>query len=196
MPEITPLVPVTFPPAPVLGELWTAQNGADYQWDGICWMGLPGQIASGLIGTTPFAPLGTEVISSTPTFLLPLTLTDIPTAATNFLVEGGGSGHIFARGIGPQLVTGTGGTFTVSLEYPFGSGVHVDIATLPFGATTFPADGVERIIRCNPIAGGANRVYLFDPLLNPVVTLGVRLTAGAPTGNPWNITLGLQGLLL
>src|SRR6185436_9419733 len=45
MTDITPFVVVTFPPNPAVGDIYQAQNGASYTWDGTVWAGMPGTAA-------------------------------------------------------------------------------------------------------------------------------------------------------
>ena len=156
----------------------------------------PSSSTNGFVWQTPWAPLGDEIIDTVPQYTFTIPKSDLPNTAIDFIVMGMGSGHFFVHnsGKGAQAVTNGGGTWTVSIEYPAGSGVHYDVATIPFGDATFP-DATARIVRANP-GNEYDVVFRYDPATDIGIVFGVRLTGGENIGNPWDVILGIEGRIL
>ena len=146
-------------------------------------------------GFGAFNPTGLEPISNTIQHIITLSGASVPTKDCDWIVEGTILSCFFAHniGAGQQAVTGNGGSWIVALEYPTGSGIYIDVATLSFNNQTFP-DADARIVRCNPVASGANRVFHYT--LGETISFGLRFSGGTNSGNTWSIFVGLQGQIL
>jgi hypothetical protein len=112
-------------------------------------------------------------------------------------VQGFGVGTVYMhnKGLGPQPITGNGGSFMVGVEEPAGSGTFIDISSLGFSVNSFP-DAVDRLWRGTAQANAASRVFRYDPAGGGGINLLVRFNSGNPLGNPMSLFVGLQGMIL